>query len=353
MLAATAFTETTTTQAMNASSDAEYGNFREWCKTNAKQTVGVIDLAQRGEATLRSTLVVVNVDESLAKISSTPVVVRTSPVLFHELTREGWMRKAAELKGNYPFMSVLGMQGARKLAKGRPCGHLINFESSSGYWLSLGTVADKYKKSLSTPGPVPTPTPADMPTAPAYLIDNASASAAPMAIAVPVASPVATARSASPPKKKSKQCCTSVEQMLLQHRPTDVHKLLRTAARCTPLLKFLKQRGCFEIGHAQWKAVREWTRTSDGVAWLKEAGLSADSVSLDHIIARDRGGVDSVYNCAFVPLSLNSHFGSVDVNEKEPFLGDACVIAKRFARWTKNKVEASKLDQSAFDPNVD
>jgi hypothetical protein len=142
--------------------------------------------------------------------------------------------------------------------------------------------------------------------------------------------------------------------------PNACVQLLRTAATCTPLLRYLKiNNKMSQFGKSHWGAIRSWTRTAEGMEWMRMAQLDPLSVQLDHICAKNGlgAGYDSVYNCYFVSAAPNSWFADFDTKFKRDYIGTHAVdIAKRFSKWINNRVlslakECPDLfDQSKFDP---
>ena len=113
------------------------------------------------------------------------------------------------------------------------------------------------------------------------------------------------------------------------------------------------------MGKAHWNAIRDWTKTEEGMKWLRMAEIDPLGVHLDHICAQNGvgAGYDCVYNCYFLPPSPNSWFGEYDSKEKKDYVGkQAYEIAKRFNLWIKNKVSKfakdypELFDHSKFDP---
>jgi hypothetical protein len=133
----------------------------------------------------------------------------------------------------------------------------------------------------------------------------------------------------------------------LRAPPCDLHKHLRTAARITPLIKYLHAKKKYALmGTSQWNCIREWCQTQGGVDWLKAAGLDPLSFHLHHVKARACGGLYSVYNCVFLPGSANGWFGKLDTKEMREYIGEeAAKISDRHAQWVATKV----IDQSKFD----
>ena len=103
----------------------------------------------------------------------------------------------------------------------------------------------------------------------------------------------------------------------------------------------------------QWRCIRRWCETTDGVAWLKTAGLDPLSFHLHHVKAKESGGHYSVFNCVFAPGSANSWWGAIDSAHMREFVGDeACKLSDRHAKWCA--LQAAKgIDQSKFNPDFD
>ncbi|MBE35415.1 MAG: hypothetical protein CMI16_07660 [Opitutaceae bacterium] len=131
-----------------------------------------------------------------------------------------------------------------------------------------------------------------------------------------------------------------------------MQKLLRTAARISPLVKFLKREQCFNyMNEKQWRGIRKWAETTDGMAWLESAGLDPLSFHLHHVKAKESGGHYSVYNCVFAPGSANGWWGKLDSREMREYIGEeAARLSDRHAKWAT--VQAAKgLDQRLFEPD--
>lgn len=137
---------------------------------------------------------------------------------------------------------------------------------------------------------------------------------------------------------------------------------LRTAGMCCPLLSYLKKRGKFtSAGPPQWRAISDWTKTPEGMQWIRDADIDPLGVQLDHINARNGvgAGQDSVFNCYFLPPAANAWFGEFNTREKAAYLGDHAIdLAKRYGAWMRAKVQTAQknnpelFDQSAFDPHI-
>ena len=133
----------------------------------------------------------------------------------------------------------------------------------------------------------------------------------------------------------------------LRAPPGELEQHLRTAARIPPLIKYLRAKKKFSyMSKTHWNCIREWCQTECGVRWVKMAGLDPLSFHLHHVKARQCGGLYSVYNCVFLPGSVNSWFGSQDSREMRSYIGsEASEISDRHAQWASTQV----VDQSKFD----
>ena len=132
--------------------------------------------------------------------------------------------------------------------------------------------------------------------------------------------------------------------------PPASHQQLRAAAMCMPLREYLKRNKAFKhAGKKQWKAIKSWCATHDGTAWLKSAGLDPLSFHRHHIKAEARGGLDSVFNCAFTPGGANCSFGDRDDEWMRTYVGkQACTISDAHAKWFVAKT-GDGPDQELFD----
>ena len=95
------------------------------------------------------------------------------------------------------------------------------------------------------------------------------------------------------------------------------------------------------MGMPHWNAIKDWTKTEEGMAWLCMAQIDPLGVQLDHVVAQNgtASGYDSVFNCYFMPPAPNSWFGEYDTKEKRDYMGKQAVeISKRFTKWMKAKV---------------
>lgn len=144
--------------------------------------------------------------------------------------------------------------------------------------------------------------------------------------------------------------------------PSEHVQVLRAAGTCQPLIRSLKDAGKFNApGPRQWRGIRDWLKTDAGMKWMRACELDPLSVHLDHAAPRGGmgAGIDSVFNCCFLPGSANGWFGNLDNEEKRRYIGpQAVAIATRFSNWaterwqTLAKRDESLFDQSQFDPHV-
>lgn len=152
---------------------------------------------------------------------------------------------------------------------------------------------------------------------------------------------------ALPSAREDVQESNDVPQKLTEEElykpPSPEQQLERYAAMHPTLMKYLRQKGVCEYANTQhWKAIRDWTQTTDGVAAIRSGGLDPLGFHLDHIIPEQLGGVSCVFNCVFMPSSANSHFGKYYTKEKCKYMGVAvCTHAESFAKWHTGRVSLS------------
>lgn len=164
--------------------------------------------------------------------------------------------------------------------------------------------------------------------------------------------PVAASTPVGVPVEKKQKSVVAVDPDRLKP-PAAHHQIFRYAGECDALEKYLKKKGLFRYATtAHWRAIREWLKGQDGRKYLKEmCGLDPDSVQLDHIRPKDSGQLDHMYNCYFMPASLNAHFGDRWDNEKKIYIGDrARTKSRRFMQWYA-KQAAALIDVGLYSGN--
>jgi hypothetical protein len=164
---------------------------------------------------------------------------------------------------------------------------------------------------------------------------------------LPVGVPVARPAQPKAPKKPKKQKAVQGRDPTLFAPPSNVQQLGRYAGICTPLIKYLKTHKLFDdAGSAHWKGIREWCKTPEGVALLREAGIDPASFHLDHIQDKHKTPLHHAYNCCFMPGGANSHFGDRVDDEKKAYVGDvAWDMSREAINWlvTESRVNWSKF----------
>lgn len=231
-------------------------------------------------------------------------------------------------------------------------GETFNFDSKNGYWRSaiFELVRDFWLFYTSGVDPRDHKLQEKMTNKKAKVLKPPIAYATPISSVlqgIPIAEVLVNTESSSSNKNKRPH-----EHLTRRDPPSEISKLLRTAARIPPLVKWLKKRGSYALmNKKQWRDIRLWTETEAGNAWLTSSGLDPLSFHLHHVKAQARGGFDSVFNCVFVPGSANSWWGAADSEEMRDYIGtEACRLSDTHAKWAA--VQVSKgVDQSKFDPD--
>ena len=276
-----------------------------------------------------------------------PMTLEMPPVLLETITRESWLESVKQLKVIYPALGVVGLTAAKKLMRRAP-DVPVQFDTGSGFVSSIGLNIQKYrdaeyqgwdpKNGRIVPARLISPISPTSPAQPAPPTQGKRPATA-LPVVVPAKAPKTAAAHEAPGRRDP---------------PSEVHKLLRTAARCPPLIKYLKRESHYaHMNEGQWRCIRRWCETADGVNWLKTAGLDPLSFHLHHVKAKESGGHYSVFNCVFAPASANSWWGSLDTAHMREFIGEeACKLSDRHAKWCAAQA-AKGLDQSKFNPDFD
>ena len=86
---------------------------------------------------------------------------------------------------------------------------------------------------------------------------------------------------------------------------------------------------------------------------LLGTGLTAaDDLTVDHVIAYELGGLDSIFNFHLMTRSANSHFGEFYTAEKVHFIGsENAKVAQRVVRLARQQ-GADRFDASTFSPST-
>ena len=264
------------------------------------------------------------------------------------------------LMDHFKMTGALGVPAkkAKEMAIAAP-GTSVCYDSSNGYLSSLLLKLSRYDEFCRTgadplvdraekrrvkkePAPAPALAPAPDVKPPKK---KAKQTPAPAPVAVAVATPVATPVVTAAPMPASVPAIAPK-----WGTPTPVQQHLRSAATCSPLTEYLKKKNKFKhAGNPHWNAIKKWCETDEGLEWIRASGLDVQAFHLHHIKAKARGGVSSIFNCAFVPGGANSKWGDKDSEEMRAAVGkQACKIADTFATWFVSKM-GDGPDQSGFD----
>jgi len=343
-------------------------------KENQPSTVKWLPLIRDGHLDWMASERVMDEGGTMSEASNVPIAISMAPMDLASFDANAWQERLGQLKVLYPALGVVGLKKARKLMEENP-GTAVQFDSASGFVSSIGVNIVAYKeaeaagwnpnngrikerRSGKRKGPPSTPTedmPALMPPSQPMMQPVSSLA---IATAIPMGMPAAFPVSSSvsmphqPPHHRAPQ--KNHEALDRRDPPSEVHKLLRTAARIPPLVKYLRSNGHFNyMNEGQWRCIRKWCETAEGMAWLKTAGLDPLSYHLHHVKAKESGGHYSVYNCVFAPGSANGWWGKTDSAHMREYIGDeAAKLSDRHAKWCA--VQAAKgIDQSKFNPDFD
>lgn len=248
------------------------------------------------------------------------------------------------LIGSHPWLRAVGGKGALVTkAKATP-GVRMLYEASNGYWRSsiYSLVSDyaKYKRTGVDPRAGVAAVAASQHASTGTsgkkhkLNDRDGCDATQTTHKPATGMPVPTAAVGVPVAKKMK---TKLAVDPDQFKPPAAHfQIFRYAGECDALEKHIKKRHLFRYatkGH--WIAIREWLKSKEGRAYLKDmCGLDPEGVQLDHIRPKDSGELNHMYNCYFMPSSVNAHFKDRWDDEKKRYIGArARTKAGRFMRW--------------------
>lgn len=340
-------------------------------KQNQPSTVKWLPLLRNGCIDWTASQRVMDADTGvISDATSVAIRIEMLPMDIDTFTAEEWQKRLRQLKHKYPALGIVGMKGARKLMLATP-GVPVQFDSAAGFVSSIGVNIDAYKKAeaagwnpadnIKVPrgkrkgGPGADEPMGGVPTEPIHLLMPPTSLA--IANAVPIGMPTPMTLSTLQPVSQPVTYRAPQKPHEAPNRrdpPSEVHKLLRTAARCSPLIKYLKKEQKFAyMNESQWRCIRKWCETADGMAWLKDAGLDPLSYHLHHVKAKEVGGHYSIYNCVFAPGSANGWWGTTDSAHMREYIGDeAAKLSDRHAKWCT--VQAAKaLDQSKFNPDFD
>jgi len=340
---------------MQADTDTTTNNVPSWdrCETYLKQnqqgTVKWIALLRDGQLEWNAMERLLNSDGVLSAPRSVPIVIKMPPMPLATITRALWLERVKQLKKQYPALGVAGIKTAKKLMERTP-GVPVQFDGAAGFVSSIGLNVAKYLEAEASGwDPAKGCVVSVKPIKPI----KRPATAATAATAATVATTTVAMATATPVMAKRPKIVAH-EAPGRRDPPLEVHKLLRTAARCPPLIKYLKSEGHFAyMNEGQWRCIRKWSETADGMAWLKTAGLDPLSFHLHHVKAKEVGGHYSVYNCVFAPGSANGWWGKLDSLHMREYIGDeAAKLSDRHAKWCAAQA-AKGIDQGKFHPDFD
>lgn len=328
----------------NSNGDSYYTSW-ERCETYLKQnqpgTVKWLPLLRNGRVEWNAVERSIDSNGTLSAPRSVPIVIETRPMRLDTITRDSWLECLNHLKKQYPPLAVVGIGCAKKLMERMP-GVPVQFDAASGFVSSIGLNIAKYLDAEATgwdpaKGRVVSVNPIKRPASTAAVVATAAA-----VVATPLM------------PKRPKIDTHDHEAPGRRDPPSEVHKLLRTAARCPPLIKYLKKEGKFAyMNEGQWRCIRKWSETADGMAWLNMAGLDPLSFHLHHVKAKEVGGHYSVYNCVFAPGSANGWWGKLDSLHMREYIGDgAAKLSDRHAKWCAAWA-AKGIDQIKFHPDFE
>jgi hypothetical protein len=246
----------------------------------------------------------------------------------HLIAANPWLRR------------VRGKASVIKMAKERP-GNPFIYESSNGYWRSSihALVRDfaTYRRTgvdprtgtgVAEPKSNTKRKAVENDAVDEYAEEDAEEEA-------PVKGVPVSTESVGVPVAKKLKAKVAVDPDL--YKPPSAHfQIFRYAGECDALEKRLKKRHLFRYatpGH--WIAIREWMKSKEGRAYLKNmCDLDPEGVQLDHIRPKDSGELNHMYNCYFMPSSVNAHFKDRWDDEKKRYIGErARIKSGRFMRW--------------------
>jgi hypothetical protein len=123
---------------------------------------------------------------------------------------------------------------------------------------------------------------------------------------------------------------------------------------CVPLKKYLKHRKVWsQASKEHWKAIGDWTKTTEGRAYLSDAGLDPEGFNLDHIHDKNKTPIWHAYNCVFMPSAANAHFGDRTGPEKMIYVGEtAAELSTAFVKWYICEANRLDVDCARFNPAV-
>tara|TARA_B110001450_G_scaffold36344_1_gene32089 strand:+ start:1593 stop:2597 length:1005 start_codon:yes stop_codon:yes gene_type:complete len=319
----------------------------ERCETYLKQnqpgTIKWLALMRDGQLEWEAKECSVDLNGVFSAKRSVHILIEMPPMPLATITRASWHERVKQLKKTYPALAVTGSPAAIKLMKLTP-GISVQFDAAAGFVSSIGLNIAKYLEA-ETNGWDP---------ALGRIVSVKAMKRSATATTATTTAVAAVAAVAAPAAVIVKRPKISHEAPGRRDPPTETAKLLRTAARCPPLIKYLKSERQFaHMNKGQWNCIRKWCETTDGVAWLKAAELDPLSFHLHHVKAYSVGGHFSVYNCVFAPGSANGWWGNLDSPHMREYIGDeAAKLSDRHAKWAAAQA-AKGIDQGKFHPDFE
>jgi len=296
---------------------------------------------------------------SAPKLVSHAYVLSPTPRIADDFSKQTRDLLVQQVKAQNPILGVNKKQ-ARQQAMRTP-GRDVAYDGEQGYWRSVLLKLERFRLFQSSgvdpledrrthAGSVPECINIEALDAASEDDSEADSGAAGGRLFCLPAAPPRT-RCGTPPVAEAEARGSGGRSACVRDTPTAIQQLARTAGRCDPLIAHLKRKHKYaHVGKAQWDEIRRWTRTEEGSAWLREAGLDPNGTHLDHLIGKNgpEAGLDSVFNCYFMPGSVNSSFGQWDTAEKRAYVGpQAWKLATAFQAWVRAKF-LKGVDQSQF-----
>jgi hypothetical protein len=118
--------------------------------------------------------------------------------------------------------------------------------------------------------------------------------------------------------------------------PTRAQQMMRCCALNTELVDMCQMK--FNDRQFDQSVIRKWF--TDKPERLEGTGLTIGEFSVDHVVPSCLGGISYVYNCALVPIRVNSKFRERFDAFKRAYLGQQTIgIALGFATWVRVRAD--------------
>ena len=319
-----------------AEKDVAWEQFEKYVSTRCSPEVKWVSFLRHG--TLKHKLKEVTFkDGAIVDKTVEAVFTLSTPVdILADINDNDKRRLQKQIQSENPDLVPRSKQ-VKALAEANP-GTPYRYHTENGYFSSVILKLVNWKLSLAAPSqpePEPEPVRPSSPSAQYTILDT---------IDEEMVSPPLR-RPKSKPKPATNKCISTAPF------PNPMQQILRTCGNATPLIRYLKRKNKFQfVGEAQWRAIREWTKTEEGTEYIKMAGLDPSGFHIDHIVPKAGmgAGLYSVYNAYLMPASINSSFGDELTKEKKDYIGEGAVkIALEFQRWVRATMLVG-LDQSKF-----